>query len=100
MPQWHGSAFRVIPDMITAIISPLTTWFAEMVMGYTLLIVFERRAWHYTDRWARMHGTITLRYAPLWIGLHASHELMVAYFYVPLSRYLAAAVSSAAMGIW
>lgn len=92
--------FAVIPSWgFRLLLSPLTTWLAEIVMGYTLLVAFERRAWHYTDRWARLHGTITLRYAPLWIALHYSHELMVEHVYVPLSRYLAGVLSSALIGM-
>ena len=53
--------FHYVPHTVLRVaLAPLNVWTAELVMGYTLLWFFERRAWIYKGRWAFFHGNITL----------------------------------------
>lgn len=74
---------------------PLNIWASEILMGYSLLLLFRRRAWHYTGRWARCHGTIKLSYVGVWWGMYILHDWAMHTIYVPGGAALAALVSRA-----
>ncbi|KAL6058974.1 Integral membrane protein [Balamuthia mandrillaris] len=73
--------------VVRLLLFPFNVWLAEILGGYFLSRVWKRRAWHYTGRWAFFDGNITLAYAPFWLLLGLGHELMMFFFYEPVSMF-------------
>ncbi|KAL6063810.1 ARID domain-containing protein [Balamuthia mandrillaris] len=73
--------------VVRLLLFPFNVWLAEILGGYFLSRIWKRRAWHYTGRWAFFDGNITLAYAPFWLLLGLGHELMMFFFYEPVSMF-------------
>eukprot|EP00520_Triparma_pacifica_P016048 CAMPEP_0118666872 /NCGR_PEP_ID=MMETSP0785-20121206/19462_1 /TAXON_ID=91992 /ORGANISM="Bolidomonas pacifica, Strain CCMP 1866" /LENGTH=172 /DNA_ID=CAMNT_0006561243 /DNA_START=261 /DNA_END=775 /DNA_ORIENTATION=+ len=77
---WVGSALKVV-------LFPFNIWWLEIVEGYILLFIFGRNvAWEYRGKFAYFHGTITLEYYPLWLGLGLVLEVLWDGFIIDLLK--------------
>jgi len=72
--------------MLRIALFPLNLWAIEIVAGYYLLKVWQRRAWFYEGPHAHCDGLITFAYWHHWLGLGVIHEVMCVYVYYPISE--------------
>jgi len=74
--------------VLYALLYPFNIWFIEIVGGYYLNHIWQRRAWYYQDKFALFHGNITLKYYQYWVILGFAHLIGIQFFYAPLSALI------------